>query len=199
MPNQKYVDALSEFYNFGVEDILDVFNLPHGLLASFGDLGNDRAHQLHKYVCDKLLLPLGLLETGLEMVVGGKDEDPIVKEGGNSLIIELGSQDSVIKLGSQRVIVKAEGSSIVEVKACHSIVGVGGDNSVVEIAVAQNLPQVPVANNKSKEYDTDEEEGWPEEDSWDIKEECEERVLEWLAGVWEAEEDETESNVSYEV
>ena len=55
---QKYVDALSEFYDFGVEDILDVFDMPRRLLALLGDLRNDRAHQLHEYVHDKLLLPV---------------------------------------------------------------------------------------------------------------------------------------------
>ena len=49
-PDRNYVDTLSEFYDFGVEDVLDVFGLPCGLLASFGDLGSDRAHQLHDYV-----------------------------------------------------------------------------------------------------------------------------------------------------
>ena len=48
-PDRKYVNALSEFYDFGVEDILDVFNIPCNLLASLGDLGRDRVHQLHEY------------------------------------------------------------------------------------------------------------------------------------------------------
>ena len=200
MQDQKYVDALSEFYDFGVEDILDVFDMPCGLLASLGDLGNDRAHQLHDYVRDKLLLPLGLLETGLKMVVGGKDEDLVVKQGGDSSIVELGSQDSIIELGSQRVVVKTEGSSVVEVKGCRSVVGAGGDDSVVKIAVTQVIPQAPVADGESKEYNTDEEEGWSEEDSWVINEECEERVLDWLAGVWEAGENvESDSDASHEV
>ena len=199
--DQKYVDALSDFYDFGVEDILDVFDMPCGLLASLGDLGNDKAHQLHEYVHDKFLLPLGLLETGIKVEVGGEDKDkvPIVKQEGNTSIIEVGSQDSVIEVESQRVDIKEEGSSVVEIGDRHSAVGAGGDSSISEITVAQMLPQARQTKDESIEYSMDEEESWAEEDSWDIKEESEERVVEWLAGVWEAGENDTESDVSYEV
>lgn len=214
--DQKYVDALSEFYDFGVEDILDVFDMPRGLLASLGDLGNDRAHQLHEYVRDKLLLPLGLLETRLKTEAGGKDKDNAVKQEGNRSIIEVGSQDSVIAVGSQHVVIQAGGSSIVEVGGQgviikaegssifeggghRSVLGAGSNSSIVEITVTQTLPQAPVDDNESMEYSVDGEESWPEEDRWVIKDECEERVVEWLAGIWEAGENESESNVSYEV
>ena len=211
-PDQSYVNALSEFYDFGVEDILDVFDLPCGLLASLGDLGSDRAYQLHEYVRDKLLLPLGLLETGLKAVVGGedRDEDPVVKEGGNSSVIKIGSQSSVVKAegdssivevaSRQRSIIKGEEDSVVEVEGRRSIAGVGGDSSIIEMAAAQTLPQAPAADRESMEYSDDKDEGWLEEDSWIIKEECEERVLEWLAEVREAgENEENESDVSHEV
>ena len=199
MPDEKYVDALSEFYDFGVEDVLDVFDTPHALLASFGDLGNDRARQLHEYVRDKLLLPLGLLETRLEAALGCKDKDQVVKQEENRSIIEVGSQESIIKVENQHVVIKAGGSSVVEVGGRRAVVRAGDDSSIVEIAVPQTLPQATAADKESMGYSVGREESWPEDDGWDIKDECEERVKEWLAGVWEAEEEETESNVSYEV
>ena len=168
--DQKYVDALSEFYDFGVEDILDIFDMPRRLLASLGDLGNNRAHQLHEYVHDKLLLPLGLLETRLKTEVGG-----------------------------QGVIIKAEGSSIFEGGGHRSVLGAGSNSSIVEITITQTLPQAPMDDNESMEYSVDGEESWPEEDRWVIKDECKERVVEWLAGIWEAGENESESDMSYEV
>ena len=193
-PDQNYVDTLSEFYDLGVEDILDVFGLPCGLLASFGDLGSDRARQLHDYARDKLLLPLGLLETGLKAEVG--DKDPVVKEERDSSIYKVGGQHSVIEVRS---------SSVVEVGGFVVGVGAGGGSSIIEMAVAETLPQVPevlpVVVKESKEHSAnEEEEGWPKDDSWKIKEECEERILEWITGVCEAGGyGEGESATSYEV
>ncbi|KAF8256649.1 hypothetical protein EI94DRAFT_1821336 [Lactarius quietus] len=49
-PGLNYVDTASEFNDLGVKDVLDVFAMPIELLASFGGLGRDQAHQLHEYV-----------------------------------------------------------------------------------------------------------------------------------------------------
>ena len=218
-PDRNYIDALSELYDFGVEDVLDVFSLPCGLLASLGDLGRERAHQLHEYARDKLLLPLGLLET--ELKVEAEDEELVAKEEGNGSVIEVGRQRSVVKVegssivevGGQQTVVKVENSSIVEVGGLRSVVGVESDSSIVEMVMAHTLPQAPDADNKSmdnkeesgeeseeKSREESKEESWPEEDCWTIKNEYEERVLEWLAGVWGAgENEEKESDVSHEV
>ena len=70
------------------------------------------------------------------------------------------------------------------------------------MAVAASLPQAPAAVNGLKEHGADEkeEEGEPEEDSWSVKEECEEHILEWCVGVWEAgRNEEKESDMSYKV
>ena len=90
--------------------------------------------------------------------------------------------------------------TVVEVEGRHSIAGVGGDSSIIEMAAAQTLPQAPAADRESMEYSDDKDKGWLEEDSWIIKEECEERVLEWLAEVREAgENEENKSDVLHEV
>ena len=215
--DRNYVNALSKFYDFGVEDLLDVFNILCSLLALLEDLGRDRAHQLQEYVREKLLLPLSLLETGLKKEAGGKgvivkqkdkgmvvkqkDKGVVVKQESSSIIKE-GSQYSIIEVGSQSSIVKVEskgGSSIVELSGLRSIVGAGGDSSVIEMVAAHTLPQAPVANNKLK-YSTDNEESWPEKDRWTIKEEYEERILDWPRGVCKAgENEERESDVSHKV
>ena len=85
----------------------------------------------------------------------------------------------------------------------------GSDSSIVKMAIAASLPQVPAvvnglkergADEKEEEEEEEEEEGEPEEDSWSVKEECEEHILEWRVGVWEAgRNEEKESNVSYKV
>lgn len=199
-PDKNYVDALSEFYDFGVEDILDVFNLPCSLLASLGDLGRDRACQLHEYVRDKLLSPLGLLETGLKVEAGS--ESLVVKEEGEGSIIKVESQYSIIEVGSQHSIIEVEGvddRSVVEVGGWHSVVGAGGDSSIVELIAAHTLPQAPAAKHEPTEYNTNGDESWREED-WSIKNEYEERILAWLTGVWEAgDNEEKKSDTSYEV
>jgi hypothetical protein len=60
-----YVDILSEFQDLGIEDVVHLNSLNVAHLATFGTLGMDGARCLHKYAQDKLLAPLGLLETGL--------------------------------------------------------------------------------------------------------------------------------------
>ena len=85
-PVGKYVDPVSEFYDFGVEDIIDVFGMPCGILASLRDIGSERAHQLHEYARDKLLLPLDLLETGMKLEAKVKE---LISKGGDSSIVEV--------------------------------------------------------------------------------------------------------------
>ena len=59
----KYVHALSELQDLGVEDVVDVYS--HGVahLATFFCMDMDRAHHLHKFAQDKILTPLGLMKT----------------------------------------------------------------------------------------------------------------------------------------
>ena len=104
--DRNYVNALSKFYDFGVEDIVDIFNILCSLLASLGDLGRDNVHQLHEYVQDKLLLPLGLLKTGFKVEAGSKNL--VVKQEGNGSIVKVESQCSVVKVRSQCSVVKVE-------------------------------------------------------------------------------------------
>ena len=104
--DRNYVNALSKFYDFGVEDIVDIFNILCSLLASLGDLGRDNVHQLHEYVQDKLLLPLGLLKTGCKVEAGSKNL--VVKQEGNGSIVKVESQCSVVKVRSQCSVVKVE-------------------------------------------------------------------------------------------
>ena len=210
VPEWKYVDALSDFYDSGIEDVLDVFDTPCGILASLGGLGVETACQLHDYVRDKLLLPLGLLETGLKL--GGKDV--VLKERDSSVVEVGGCQRSVIEVGD---------SSVVEIEGWRSVVGAGDDCSVVEMVAPETLPQAPVAVSDSikqgiedkedieedrketeeegeEEGEEEDEVNWPEDNDGSIKEDCEERILGWLVGVRkEGENEEKESDVSYEV
>ncbi|KAF8266665.1 hypothetical protein EI94DRAFT_1802863 [Lactarius quietus] len=67
-----YVDTASEFNDLGVKDVLDVFAMPIELLASFGGLGRDQAHQLHKYFNS---LDQGLDEYGWGEEGGWEEEE----------------------------------------------------------------------------------------------------------------------------
>ena len=208
-PDRKYVDALCEFYESGIEDVLDVFDTPCALLASLGELGIDTAYQLHDYTRDKLLLPLGLLETGLKVELG---DEEVVSKDQDSSIVEVG--------GRQRSIIEVGDSSVVEVEGWCSVIKAGDDSSIVELAVPETLPQAPVVvrgsikqsiedkediveeKKRSEEEgeEEDEEEDWPEEDGGSMGEYFEERISDWLVGVREAgENEETESDVSHEV
>ena len=73
-PNLKYVDVRTELSNHGVKDAVDLHSLHLGLLATFGDLGMDGAVRLHRYMQEKMIAPLGLLETG-----GGDDNSSVVE------------------------------------------------------------------------------------------------------------------------
>ncbi|KAF8262169.1 hypothetical protein EI94DRAFT_1704965 [Lactarius quietus] len=193
-----YVDTASEFNDLGVKDVLDVFAMPIELLASFGGLGRDWAHQLHEYIQYKILIPLGLLEEGV----------PPVETGGEASVSKVESGSSVVE-------VKGE-SSVIEVKCERSVVEVGGrgcgakERSIVMLTGKQNQTQIESRFNSLDQgvdkYSWGEEGGWEEEADWDkrynwgIGKEEEERVLEWLTGIREAgENNEGESDGSHEV
>ena len=59
--NLRHIDAVSEFHDLGIEDVVDLYSLPEELLTTFGSLGREGARHVHRYVRDKLLNPLGLL------------------------------------------------------------------------------------------------------------------------------------------
>jgi hypothetical protein len=59
----RYIDALSDLQDMGVNDSLDVNTLGVIFLATIGSLGRDRAHRLYKYNHDKVIVPLGLMKT----------------------------------------------------------------------------------------------------------------------------------------
>jgi hypothetical protein len=67
----KFVDALSELQDFGIEDSIDLNTLGVTHLATLGCLGMDRARRLHQYNLDKIIVPLRLMET---------DQTPSVQE-----------------------------------------------------------------------------------------------------------------------
>jgi hypothetical protein len=69
----KYVDALSDLQDLGVEDVVDVYSLGVAHLATFFSMDMDRAHRLHKFAQDKILTPLGLMKTR-------QSEEPSVEE-----------------------------------------------------------------------------------------------------------------------
>jgi len=63
MADRKYSDAISELNNHGIEDIVNIYSLPEELLTHFGSLGQEGACHVHRYVRDRVLNPLGLLQT----------------------------------------------------------------------------------------------------------------------------------------
>ena len=73
-PNLKYVDVRTELSDHGVKDTVDLHSLHLGLLITFGDLGMDGTVHLHQYTQEKMIAPLGLLETR------GGDNDSLVVE-----------------------------------------------------------------------------------------------------------------------
>jgi hypothetical protein len=60
-PDLKYVDVRTELSDHGIKDVVDLPDVE--LLATFGYLGMDGARRLHRYAREKMLTPLGLLET----------------------------------------------------------------------------------------------------------------------------------------
>ena len=48
--------------DFGLEDVLDVYNMDVCYLATFGNLGRNGTHHLRQYVQDKILVPLSVLK-----------------------------------------------------------------------------------------------------------------------------------------
>ena len=58
-------EVLSELEDFAIRDVVDIYSLPVELLASFGGLGRDGAQRLQQFVLERLLGPLGLMDTHL--------------------------------------------------------------------------------------------------------------------------------------
>ena len=74
--NLRHIDAIGEFLDFGIADVVDLYSLLEELLGTFGSLGREGAHHVHQYVHDKVLDPLGLLQTrdDKEVIVVEDDE-----------------------------------------------------------------------------------------------------------------------------
>ena len=75
-----YADMRSELDDFGMTDAVDVYSMPVELLASFSDLGSNGARHLHEYCRDKLLAPLGFMETRCESEEASVEEVPQPEE-----------------------------------------------------------------------------------------------------------------------
>lgn len=73
-PDLKYIDIRSELSDHGIKDAIDVNSTRVGLLATFGYLGMDGATRLQRYAWERMLRPLGLLQTR------GSDTDSLVVE-----------------------------------------------------------------------------------------------------------------------
>jgi hypothetical protein len=58
----KYIDTHSEMQDLQVNDVLDVYGLHECFLATFGELGPGGTHRLRQFACNKLLVPLELVE-----------------------------------------------------------------------------------------------------------------------------------------
>jgi hypothetical protein len=61
-PNMKYIDALSDMDDFGLENAFDIYD--HGVcyLATFGNLGRGGARRVRQYARDKILVPLDIVK-----------------------------------------------------------------------------------------------------------------------------------------
>jgi hypothetical protein len=57
-----YMDSYSDLRDFGLEDVLDVYNMDVCYLATFGNLGRSGAWCLHWYTRDKILVPLSMVK-----------------------------------------------------------------------------------------------------------------------------------------
>lgn len=59
---QRYIDLHDELVDLGIEDAVDLFELPVEILASFGWLRQSSASRLQRFCRDKLLIPLGFVK-----------------------------------------------------------------------------------------------------------------------------------------
>jgi hypothetical protein len=78
----KYIDTLDEFQDFGLKDVVYVYSLPVELLVTIGTVGRDGARRLHTYCQDKLLAPLGFLETNNSDGTTASDSEVLDLGGG---------------------------------------------------------------------------------------------------------------------
>ena len=58
----RYTDLHEELVDLGIEDAVDLFELPVEILASFGWLRQSSASRLQRFCRDKLLIPLGFVK-----------------------------------------------------------------------------------------------------------------------------------------
>jgi hypothetical protein len=101
----KYVDVHSELSDHGIKDIIHINSLPVELLATMGCLGLGGATSIQDYAREKLLWPLGLLETRAraagEAVPPGNDDDD------DSSVVEV-TREVAVKQEEEVVVVEQE-------------------------------------------------------------------------------------------
>jgi len=75
--NLRHIDAVSEFRDLGIEDVVDLYFCQRNYSQPLGLWAGGRRH-VHRYVRDKLLNPLSLLQTkddkAAEVIVVEDDE-----------------------------------------------------------------------------------------------------------------------------
>ena len=119
-----YTDIHSELADHGIRDVIELNSLPVELLATFGSLGLDRAEQLHIYAREKLLKPLGLLETrqgdddgsievlGVDGAGQGDDDGSIEILGAEEGAVEAGAVEGVAAEAATVEGVTVEGAAV---------------------------------------------------------------------------------------
>jgi hypothetical protein len=139
----KYVDVLSEFEDHDVSDAVKIYSIPVSHLAPLGHLGRHRAADLLRFTRDKILGPLGLLDTGHHQdcveVISVRDSsvEPVMKTEEDSASVEL-----VMKTeeNSVELVVKTKGDSIESIvdvsKSTHES-AISDDSSVFSAQLTQ--------------------------------------------------------------
>ena len=115
----KYVDVLSEFEDHDVGDAVSIYSIPVSHLAPLGHLGRYRAAALLKFTRDKILGPLGLLDTGHQLHHQvRKDSVEVISVGDSSVELVMKTEDDSVELvmktedDSVELVVKPEDDSV---------------------------------------------------------------------------------------
>jgi hypothetical protein len=112
-----YIDTYSDMNDFGLEDVLDVYDMDVCYLATFGNLGRNGAQCLRQYARDKILVPLSVLK--------GKSSEASIEE------IDMTQEGRIMEW---RVSVRPGSvEEIEDIKSIKKEKEVGGENEVEDV------------------------------------------------------------------
>jgi hypothetical protein len=150
----RYLDVLSEMSDLGIKDVIDVSSQPVELLATMGCLGLGGAAGLQDYARDRLLRPLGLLDTRARIVANAvaSPEDDNDDRDSDSSVAQVAKE--VLEIAKEVAALKREYTFMKQEEVEGGVVKQEVDSSIVTIVKQEEVDSSIVTIVKQEEVDS---------------------------------------------